>query len=77
MHLEKNSTTSILTVLLNPAGIRKMNKSHLTTLYLGIAILVSGCVTFVGGLVYLLWMAISEPAIIKKDISTHIVTGHH
>ncbi|KQY53095.1 hypothetical protein J2855_001719 [Agrobacterium tumefaciens] len=45
-----------------------MNMGHLALLYLGIAVLAVGCATFVGGLVYLIWLIFSEPAIIRNEI---------
>lgn len=51
-----------------------MSIRHLALLYLGIAFLLVGCGTFLGGLCYLLWLVISEPAIIKNDFGHRIVT---
>lgn len=51
-----------------------MSKRHLALLYLGIAFLLVGCATFLGGLGYLLWLIISEPAIIKNEFGHRIVT---
>ncbi len=52
------------------------NMRHLALLYLGFAFLLVGCATFLGGLGYLFWLVISEPAIIKNDFGHRIVTRH-
>jgi len=54
-----------------------MNNGHLALYYLGIAFLVSGCATFLGGLVYLFWLAFSEPTIITHVINTRVSTHQH
>lgn len=51
-----------------------MNKGNSALLYLGIAILAGGFVMFFGGVIYLLWLVVNEPAIIKSDFSAYIVT---
>lgn len=50
-----------------------MNLGHLALLYLGIAVLAVGCATFVGGLVYLIWLVFSEPAIIRNEIGARVL----
>jgi hypothetical protein len=54
-----------------------MNNGHLTLMYLGIAFLVVGCATVLGGLGYLFWLIVSEPAIIKNEFSTRIISRHY
>lgn len=50
-----------------------MNLGHLALLYLGVAFLVVGCATFLGGLAYLIWLVFSEPAIIKNEIGARVL----
>lgn len=54
-----------------------MNNGHLALMYLGIAFLVVGSATVLGGLGYLFWLIFSEPAIIKNEFSTRIITRQH
>jgi len=49
-----------------------MNNGHLALYYLGIALLVSGCATFLGGLGYLFWLVFSEPTIITHVINPRL-----
>ncbi|QXC50881.1 hypothetical protein KHC17_10070 [Agrobacterium salinitolerans] len=61
-------------ISLNAANLRKMKKGNSALLYLGIVILASGFAMFFGGVIYLLWLVVNEPAIIKSDFSRYIVT---
>lgn len=54
-----------------------MNNGHLALMYLGIAFLVVGCATVLGGLGYLLWLIISEPDIIKNEVGARIFMRSH
>ncbi len=54
-----------------------MNNGHLALYYLGIALLVSGCATFLGGLGYLFWLVFSEPTIITHVINTRVSRHQH
>lgn len=41
-----------------------MMNSDIASLYLGITLLISGSATFLGGLVYLIWLVIHKPCLI-------------
>ena len=73
-HLEKNSVASNFEISFSAANLWKMNKGNTALLYLGIAILAGGFAMFFGGVIYLLWLVVNEPAIIKSDFSAYIVT---